>query len=349
MTSGREGAAGGEVVGQLPDGRPVQRFTLTNAHGLVARILDYGAVLTELHTPDQHGNIEDIVLGFSDLEPYLWNPHYLGATVGRVANRIARGVFTLGGHQYNLACNNGPNHLHGGNHGFHQALWQAQRVDPSTLRLTHQSPDGDEGYPGRVDIALTMQLTEDNALRLDYTAETDQPTPVNLTNHSYFNLAGQGTVLDHELVIYATAYTPTDATLIPTGELRPVAGTPLDFTRPIAIGRQMRALARTPPGYDDNFVVARDGPGLVLAAEATHAGTGRRLEAWTTEAGLQLYTGNYLDGLVGKGGVRYERHAGFTLEAQGFPDAVNHSSFPDIIVRPGTPYRQTTVFRFGMR
>jgi len=336
--------------GILPDGRVAELHTLANGNGVVVRVADYGTIITELHVPDRAGQAGDVVLGFDRLAPYLGVHPYFGCTVGRVANRIARGRFTLDGRAYSLAVNNGPNHIHGGLTGFDKALWRAEPLPgPATgVRFAHTSPDGDEGYPGRLEVAVVMTLSDDNALTIDYTATTDRPTPVNLTNHTYFNLAGEGDVLGHELQLYAGRFTPVDETMIPTGELRPVHGTPLDFTTATAIGARLGQLVGDQPGYDHNFVLDGGGARPALAARVHEPRTGRVMEVLTTEPGLQLYTGNYLDGtLTGKRGVTYRRHSGFSLEAQHFPDAVNHPGFPDVILRPGRTYRQTTVYAFS--
>jgi aldose 1-epimerase len=341
-----------DPFGTMPDGTPVQIYTLTSARRLIARITDYGAILTELHVPDRAGQLGDVVLGFDNLPQYLRGHPYFGCTVGRVANRIARGRFSLDGVDYALAPNNGPHHLHGGLVGFDKALWRGEPlVGPAIgVRFTHVSEDGDQGYPGRLEVAVVMSLTEADELVIDYTATTDRATPINLTNHSYFNLAGEGDILGHELELAAARYTPTDATLIPTGEMREVRGTPFDFTRPTAIGARLDQLRRKPNGYDDTFVLNRSAPGLVLAARVHEPRSGRTLEMRTTEPGVQLYTGNYFDGsLTGKRGTVYGRHTGFTLEAQHFPDSVNHPAFPSTILRPGQTYRQTTSYRFSVR
>lgn len=340
-----------DLFGRMPDGRPVRLFTLTNAHGLMARVTDYGTIITELHVPDRAGRLGDVVLGFDNLAQYLAVHPYFGCTVGRVANRIARGRFTLDGKEYTLAINNGPNHLHGGLVGFDKAVWQAEPLPGPVagVKFTHVSPDGDEGYPGRVDVTVAMSLTDANALIIEYTAATDRATPVNLTNHSYFNLAGEGNVLGHELLLSAETYTPADETDIPTGVIAPVQGTPLDFTRPTPIGARLDKVPDHGHGYDHNVVVTRVGGGLTVAARVFEPVTGRAMEVLTTEPGLQLYTGNYLDGtLTGKRGIRYLQHAGLSLEAQHFPNSVNHPGFPSTILRPGGTYRQTTVYAFSV-
>jgi aldose 1-epimerase len=339
--------------GKTPGGTPVDLFVLTNANGMIAKVITYGAILTEIHVPDRDGKLTDVVLGFDDLNGYLAEHPFFGATVGRVANRIAKGRFTLNGKEYKLAVNNGPNALHGGRKGFDKAVWKAEETpaaDGVAVRFSHHSPNGDEGYPGNMDVTVTYTLTNQNELRLDYTATTDQATPVNLTNHSYFNLAGaaDGTILDHELLLEADKYTPTDETLIPTGELKPVAGTPLDFTKPTPIGARIDQTPAFIGGYDHNFVLNSGGKRLLLAARVRQPKTGRVMEMLTTEPGVQLYTSNFLDGKVkGKGGVVYRKHQALCLEAQHFPDSVNHPDFPSVILQPGQTYRQTTAYKFS--
>jgi aldose 1-epimerase len=336
--------------GKLADGSAVDLYTLENANGLLAKVTNYGTIITELHVPDRCGQLGDIVLGFDNLEAYL-KPHpYFGSTVGRVANRIAKGRFTLDGKTYTLAINNSTNHLHGGLKGFDKVLWQAEPQLGAAVRFAYTSPDGEEGYPGTLAVAVTVTLTDANELRLDYRAITDKPTPVNLTNHSYFNLAGQGDVLRHEVMIAAERYTPSDSALIPTGEIRPVKGTPMDFTQPQAIGARFGQLHNVPVGYDTNYVLNSGGKCLALAARVYEPETGHVMEVHTTEPGIQFYTSNFLDGsLTGKGGIVYRQHAALCFEAQHFPDAVNQPAFPSIILRPGQSYRQTTVYKFSAR
>lgn len=339
--------------GKLADGTTVDLYTLTNAHGLVAKISTYGAILTELHVPDKSGTMGDVVLGFDNLDAYLKGHPYFGSTVGRVANRVAKGKFTLNRKEYTLAVNNGPNALHGGLKGFDKQVWKAKpvrRKDGPAVQLTYHSPDGEEGYPGNLDITVVYTLTHQNALRIDYTATTDKDTPVNLTNHSYFNLAGQGEVLGTILMLNADRYTPTDETLIPTGELKEVAGTPMDFRTPHAIGDHLQELTGDPKGYDHNYVINGGGRTLTLAAKAVEPTTGRVLEMATTEPGVQFYTGNFLDGtLTGKGGMVYKQHDAFCLEAQHYPDSVNHPTFPSVILKPGQTYKQHTEYRFSVQ
>jgi aldose 1-epimerase len=340
--------------GKSTDGQGVALYTLTNRHGLMAKVTTYGAILTELHVPDRDGKLEDVVLGFNRLEPYLAGHPAFGATIGRFANRIAGGRFTLDGREYRLAVNSGPNHIHGGVKGFDKQAWDGEAVPGSepAVRLRYVSADGEEGYPGKLQVTLTYSLTDRDELKLEYRASTDRPTPVNLTNHSYFNLAGEGAgdILGHELWVAAERYTPSDMNLIPTGELRSVAGTPLDFRKPAPIGARIAELQSHPGGYDHNFVIDGGGKRLTLGARAREPRSGRTMELWTTEPGFQLYTANYLDGkLTSKRGVPYARYGGFCMEAQHYPDSVNRPEFPSVILRPGETYRQTTVYRFSTR
>jgi aldose 1-epimerase len=344
-----------ESAGKTPEGVEVFQYTLTNAKGSKAVVLTYGALLKELHVPDRDGKLGDVVLGFDGLKGYLAGHPYFGATVGRVANRVAMGKFSLDGKDYSLAVNNGPNSLHGGLKGFDKVVWKAgpgASKDGPSLKLTYVSPDGEEGYPGKLTVDVTYTLTDKDELRIDYSAVTDKATPVNLTNHSYFNLAGpaSGDVLNHVLEIEADSYTPTNDALIPTGKIEPVKGTPYDFTEPTKIGARLNELKGPPPGYDVNYVL-RDGKrkgGPAVAARVSEPKTGRILEVRTTEPGLQFYTGNFLDGtLKGKGGVVYKQHQAFCLEAQHFPDAVNQPKFPSIILAPGKTYAQTTIYAFS--
>jgi aldose 1-epimerase len=345
--------------GALPDGRTVEAFTLVNAHGIELRAITYGGIIVSLKTPDRDGSQADIVLGFDSLAGYLPNASYVGAIIGRFANRIARGRFTLDATTYQLATNNGTNHLHGGVRGFDQAVWQGtpfRNDDGVGVLLTHTSPDGDEGFPGRLHVRVTYTLTAGDELVVDYAATSDKPTPVNFTQHTYFNLAGAGSrdILDHRLTIDADAYTPVDAGLIPTGERVPVAGTPFDFRTPTAIGARIDAghpQLRHGSGYDHNFVLnhaGKDG-GLVHAARLVEPASGRTLDISTTEPGLQVYSGNGLDGsLRGKGGHPYRRRCGLALETQHFPDSPNQPGFPSTILRPGREYQSRTVFAFGV-
>ena len=343
-----------QSFGTTKAGDAVQLYTLTNSKGMIARLTNYGATLVELHVPDRRGEFADVVLGFPDVSGYEGDQNqYFGCIAGRVANRIAGGSFELGGLIYELPCNDGgKNHLHGGNVGFGRRIWEAEGVsveDGEGILFRYVSPAGEEGYPGTLTSEVTYTLTEDNELVVDYTATTDASTPVNLTHHSYFNLAGHGTgtILDHVLRIDADRYTPTDDGLIPTGNLAPVRGTPLDFLRNHRIGERIGELDDTPAiGYDHNFALARADGELRFACRLEDPGSGRILELFTTEPGLQFYTGNFLMGQTGKSGATYEHRGGLCLEAQHFPDSVNHPGFPSTILRPGETYTQTTSHRF---
>ncbi len=332
--------------GVTPDGVKVQLFTLINANGLISKIADYGTIITELHVPDRQGRTADVVLGFDDLDQYLKGHPYFGCTVGRVANRIARGQFTLEGRTYKLPVNNGPNSLHGGLKGFDKVVWNAEPQAGACVKFSYTSADGEEGYPGELDVTVVVSLTDQDELRIDYRAVTNKATPVNLTNHSYFNLAGAGDVLGHELMVSADEYTPTDADLIPTGQVSAVRDTPLDFTSPKPIGSRIAQLAEG--GYDHNFVIRGGGKSLTLAARVYEPRSGRIMEVRTTEPAVQFYTGNFLDGsLTGKAGVVYRKQTGFCLETQHYPDSVNHPNFPSIILRPGQMFNSTTVYQFS--
>jgi aldose 1-epimerase len=337
--------------GKTPDGTPIDLYVLKNG-ALMVKVMTYGAIVTEIIARDRDGKEGDVVLGFDNLEGYLGGHPYFGAAVGRFANRIAGAKFSLDGKDYTLAANNGPNSLHGGTKGFDKVVWKAEEVpgpDPS-VRFTYRSPDGEEGYPGNLDVSVTYTVTKQNELRIDYKATTDKATPVNLTNHSYFNLGGpaSGTILDHELTLAADKYTPSNESLVPTGELAPVAGTPLDFTKPMPIGQRIKDIKAEPVGYDHNFVLRGDDGKLALAAKVRDPKSGRVLEVFTTEPGIQFYTGNFLDGSnKGKGGVAYKQHGAFCLEAQHFPDSVHQPDFPSTILRPGRVYTQTTVYKFS--
>jgi aldose 1-epimerase len=321
---------------------------------MTAKVMTYGAILTELHVPDRDGKPADVVLGFDNLDAYLAGHPHFGATTGRVANRIAKGRFTLDGKEYKLAVNNGPNSLHGGLKGFDKVVWKAEDVSGPggpAVKFSYKSPDGEEGYPGTLSVSVTYTVTPDNALKIDYAATTDKATPVNLTNHSYFNLAGaaSGTILDHELMLAADQYTPADDTLIPTGEIKPVRGTPLDFTSPTRIGARIDQIKKEIGGYDHNYVIRPDTRSPAFAARVYEPASGRVLEMFTTEPGVQLYTANFLNGTHKNKGVAFQKHQGFCLEAQHFPDAVNHPEFPSIILRPGATYTQTTIYKFTTR
>ena len=342
--------------GATPEGQPVELFTLSREGAPTVAVTSRGAYIVSILAPDRDGNTVDVVLGYASSEGYIGDTGYLGAVVGRYANRIAGGAFTLDGERYTLERNNGPNHLHGGPEGFHRKVWSA-RVVPGAggdaLELTCVSPDGEEGYPGTLTATVIYSLTADGGLRLDYSATTDAPTVVNLTNHAYFNLAGEGSgdVLGHELQIEADAFTPVDETLIPTGELRSVEGTPLDFRQPVLLGARIDdpyPQIRIGGGYDHNFVVRGPVGELRLAARVVESRSGRVLEVLTTEPGMQLYSGNFLDGsIVGKSGRPYGKREGFCLETQHYPDSPNQPHFPSVVLHPGETYEQTTVFRFS--
>jgi aldose 1-epimerase len=339
--------------GKMPDGTGVSIYTLTNKQGVEARITTYGGRVVSLTTPDRKGTKADVVLGFDSLNGYAESP-FFGALVGRYGNRIGGAHFTVDGVEYKLEKNNGANSLHGGSHGFDKVVWTAREIPGAGLELTYVSKDGEEGYPGNLKAVVVYHLTDRNELRIDYTAATDKPTVVNLTNHSYFNLkgAGEGDILGHVLTLNADQYTPVDTGLIPTGELRSVAGTPFDFRKPTAIGARIDGSdeqLKIGKGYDHNYVLNRKGAALSLAAKVEESATGRVMEVLTTEPGVQFYTGNNLDGTIkGKAGKVYVRRGGFCLETQHFPDSPNKPKFPSTVLRPGETYRTTTVFRFSV-
>ncbi len=344
--------------GRTLDGEAVESFTLTNAHGVELRAISYGGIIVSLRVPDRDGRLDDVVLGHDDLAGYLAKPAFFGALVGRYGNRIAGGRFTLDGRPYTLATNNGPNHLHGGVRGFDKRVWKAEPFErPGTagLVLTRTSPDGEEGYPGNLAVRVTYTLTDRDEVGFEYFATTDKPTVVNLTQHSYFNLAGDGKrdVLGHELMIDADRFAPVDKTLIPTGVLAAVTGTPFDFRKPAAIGARIGGddeQLRNGGGYDHNFVLNRRGEGLAPAIRVFEPTTGRTLDIATTEPGVQFYSGNFLDGsITGKAGHVYGKRYGFCLETQHFPDSPNHPGFPSTVLRPGREYRSKTVLTFGTR
>jgi aldose 1-epimerase len=339
--------------GVTPDGAPVELYTLTNAGGLVCKVITYGAIVTELIVPDRIGNPGDVVLGFDNLAQYVAENPFFGCVVGRVANRIAKGSFRLDGKTYTLPINKAPNCLHGGFRGFDKVVWKAKAGQGSTgpaVVFAHVSPDGDEGFPGTLSIRMTYTLTNSNELRFDYEASTDRTTPVNLTNHSYFNLAGRGDILGQVLQLKAGKYTPVDDNMIPTGVIADVAGGPLDFTRPKPIGRDLKRVTGKTNGYDHNFIIDGGGRGLVLAAVAHDPESGRLMEVLTDQPGIQLYSSNDFDGtLSGKGGVIFQLRSAFCLETQHYPDSVNQAGFPSTLLHPGGTYRTTTLYRFAAR
>jgi len=343
-----------ESFGTGPDGKPVERYTLTNANGIELKAISYGGIITSLRVPDRTGKMDDIVLGFDEIDGYLKDPPFFGAIIGRYGNRIGKGQFTLDGKTYKLATNNGPNHLHGGVKGFDKVVWTVEPVGQNGLAFSRVSPDGEEAYPGNLPVRVTYTLTDKNELIVEYRATTDKATPVNLTQHSYFNLAGQasGDILGHQLTLHADRYTPVDDTLIPTGELAPVAGTPFDFRKATAIGARIdndHPQLKAGKGYDHNWVLNRTGGGLQPAARVVEPKTGRTLDIATTEPGIQFYSGNFLDGTItGKGGAVYKHRTGFCLETQHFPDSPNKPKFPTTTLRPGAEYKTQTVFTFGV-
>jgi aldose 1-epimerase len=359
-TPARAGAAKGasvmdvkkDVFGNLPDGTAVDIYTLTNRSGIEARITTYGATLVSLKLPDRNGEFEDVTLGFDTLDGYLGENPYFGCTVGRYANRIGKGKFTIGNVEHILARNDGENHLHGGLKGFDKAVWTAAPlVEPNAVgvRFSYLSRDMEEGYPGNLSSIVTYRLTEGDELRIDYEAVTDKATPVNLTNHTYWNLGGQGKgdILGHVLQVEADTFTAVGAGLIPTGEILALAGTPLDFTTPHPVGERIGSVEG---GYDHNFVLRGGGGTMALAALAYEPGSGRVLEILTDQPGIQFYSGNFLDGTIaGKGGAVYGKHSGFCLETQHFPDSPNQPGFPPAILEPGSRYRTATVHRFFTR
>jgi aldose 1-epimerase len=333
--------------GRLADGTPITLFTLTNADGLVARIADFGGIITELHTRDRSGVLGDIVLGFDQLPPYLGEHPYFGALIGRYANRIAAGRFSLDGVTHQLDVNHGPNHLHGGSVGLHNVKWEAS-ADGRILTLRRRSECGDQGYPGTLDITVTYQLNDDNELVMQAFAVADQATPVNITQHSYFNLACRGDILNHELTIAAASFTPVDPKLIPTGVMAPVAGTPFDFRTPHPVGKRIDDAdeqLRRAGGYDHNFVLDQQG----FAARLVEPVSGRVVELYTSEPGVQFYSGNFLDGTLSGKGRTYTRRSGLCLEPQHFPDSPNHPDFPNTILRPGEKYATESRYRFSIQ
>lgn len=344
------------VFGRTPDGREIDVFTLTNAHGVEVKLMNYGAAITSLKTPDREGHFGQIVLGFDTLDPYLAGVPYFGAVVGRYGNRIARGHFTLDGHTYTLATNNAPNHLHGGDRGFDKRVWDARSFEDEKgpgVAFTYVSADGEEGYPGQLTARVTYQLGADDTLTISYEATTTKPTPVNLTNHAYFNLSGDARrdILGEQLTIHADRFTPVDDTLIPTGELKAVANTPFDFRQPTAIGARIEAddaQLKAGHGYDHNWVLNQAQPAQMTdAAELYDPQSGRVLQIRTTEPGIQFYSGNFLDGSLNGRGVTFAHRWALCLETQHFPDSPNHPNFPSTILRPGETYRSQTVLTFS--
>jgi aldose 1-epimerase len=348
-----------QAFGKLSDGTTVDLYTLTNSHGMEAAITNFGATLVSLKVPDRSGKLADVVLGYATPAEYERGSNFFGATVGRYANRIAKGKFKLNGMTYSLPTNDGPNSLHGGTPGFNKRVWTAKEVAASSepaVQFTYFSPDGEQGYPGNLNVEVTYTLKEDNSLQIDYRATTDKATVVNLTNHSYFNLAGEGSgdILGHQLTLHAGRFTPVDATLIPTGELRPVKGTPFDFTRSTAIGARINQddpQLKFGRGYDHNWVLTAGASQTPhLAAEVYEPSSGRVLTILTTEPGVQFYSGNFLDGTAhGKSGKAYVHRSGFCLETQHFPDSPNHPNFPSTVLKPGEVFQSTSIYKFTAR
>ncbi len=347
-----------EGFGKTPDGQDADIYTLTNSGGAEVKITNYGGIVTSLRVPDRNGKLDDIVLGFDNLDAYLKGHPYFGAIIGRYGNRIAKGRFTLHGVEYKLAVNNGENHLHGGTKGFDKVVWNAKPrkvANGAALELTYLNKDGEEGYPGNLSVKVVYTLTNANELKIDYSATTDKDTVVNLTHHSYFNLAGQGNgdILNHRLFVNAARFTPTDAGSIPTGELRSVRGTPFDFTRATTIGARINQdyeQLRLGKGYDHNFVLNGKIGTLRRVARVSESTSGRAMEVWTTEPGMQLYSGNFLDGtLTGKDGKVYQQRYGFCLETQHYPDSPNKPKFPTTVLRKGDRYHTITIYKFSLK
>ena len=345
--------AGPKPFGKAADGTMIQEYTLTNTNGIVLKLITRGAAISELHVPDKSGKLADVVLGFDSVADYESDKNqYFGCTTGRYANRIAKGKFTIDGKEYQVAVNNGPNHLHGGvKRSLDKVAWQAEKLPKqNAVRFRYSSPDGEEGYPGKLDVTVTYTLTEKNEVRIDYLATTDKATPVNLTNHSYFNLSGAGapSVLDHELTLNAQEVTPTDDNLIPTGKFAKVAGTPLDFTKPTKLGARIAALYDTQyKGYDHNFVLSKRGATPTFAARLRDPSSGRVMTVLTTQPGIQVYTGNFLMGQQGKGGKTFPKQSAVCLETHHFPDSMNQKGFPEVILRPGATFRHTCIYAFS--
>ena len=336
------------------DGKSIDLFALKNTNDMVVKITNYGGKIVQILIPDRDGNLGDVVLGYETIDGFINGSPSMGALIGRYANRIAKGKFELNGKTYTLATNNGPNHLHGGNKGFRFKVWDAKQIDDQTIQLSYLSVDGEEGYPGNLIVKVTYTLTDKNELQIDYYAVTDKSTVLNLTNHAFFNLAGEGNglVLDHELLINADFFTPTDDTNIPTGEIIPVKGTPFDFTQTTKIGARINdenEQLRSGNGYDHNFVVNKSEGPLTFAARVYEPITGRVMEVFTTEPGIQLYTGNFLsDKDIGKAGKKYPARSAFCLESQHYPDSPNHTNFPTTVLNPGEEFKSTTVYKFSV-
>jgi aldose 1-epimerase len=339
------------TLGKMPDGVQVDSYALTNAHGMKVEVMTYGATLTAVETPDRFGKSENVTLQLDSLQDYVAGHPFFGSTAGRFANRIAKGRFMLDGVEYRLATNNGANHLHGGTRGFDKVLWKAesfQRADTAAVAFIHVSPDGEEGYPGKLETTVVYTLADNNQLTIDYTATTDKTTYVNLTNHAYWNLGGvaSGDILGHELTIFADLYLPVDAALMPLGELCSVRGTPMDFTMPQTIGARIEQVKG---GYDHCYILNNTRERINLAVRAVEHKSGRVMEIYTSEPAVQFYTGNFLDGTQMAGSVIYRKHHGFCIEAEHYPDSPNHPEYPSTVLRPGETYRQTTVHQFSIQ
>ena len=344
------------IFGTLPDGRVADQYTLKNANGMEVKISNYGGVITHLTAPNKEGKFEDIVLGFDSLAGYFTPPPYFGAIIGRYGNRIAKGKFTLDGKEYNLAKNNGENHLHGGLVGYDKVLWNAEAIEgeESALKLTYLSKDGEEGYPGNLNVTVVYTLLKDNSLKIEYAATTDKATVINLTNHSYFNLSGfKKDILDEEVTLNADRYLPVDKGLIPTGELRSVTGTVFDFTKPTVIRKGINEIKdeqiKLGGGYDHAWILNKKGNELSLAATVLEKTSGRKMEVLTTEPAIQFYTGNFLDGkITGKGNVKYDKRFALCLESEHYPDSPNQSAFPTVVLKPNEKYSTTTIYKFSV-
>jgi aldose 1-epimerase len=353
-------AASGQIskkpFGKMPDGTPVDLYTLRNRHGVEVKISNYGGIVVSISVPDRNGQFGDVVLGYDNLDGYLKESPFFGALVGRYGNRIANAKFTLNGTEYKLPANNGSNCLHGGLKGFDKVVWQGKSLatpEGPALELSYLSKDGEEGFPGNLSVTAVYTLADDNGLKLEYAATTDKDTIVNLTQHSYFNLAGKDDALNHEVVINADKFTPTDKNLIPTGELRPVKGTPFDFRKPTAIGARINLddeQLKLAGGYDQNWVIDKSPGKLGVMARVYEPTTGRVLEVLSTEPGMQFYTGNHLTGTItGKGGWTYKARSAFCMEPQHYPDSPNHSEFPSVVLKPGQEYHNTIIYRFSVK
>jgi aldose 1-epimerase len=340
------------AFGQTADGTAIESYTIYNSQGASAKLITYGATVAELHVPDKNGKMGDVVLGFDNLEGYLGPHPHFGGAIGRYGNRIAKGNFTLDGKEYQLAINNPPNSLHGGPTGFDRRVWKGEPLelkDGVAVRFTYLSKDGEENFPGNLTVSVTYTLTNTNEFKLEYSAETDKDTVVNLTNHSYFNLAGSGDVLKHVLYLNADKYTPVDSTLIPTGEIASVEGTPLDFRKPTAIGAHIGEI-KDIGGYDHNYVLNGPAGKLRIAARATETTSGRQMEVWTTEPGVQFYSAIGLNGsITGKGGIAYPKYGALCLETQHYPDSPNRPNFPSTVLKPGTKFHSETIYKFSAK